>query len=127
MTRLGETNKAIEILSDVINNKNDERKICQYSRAESYLNNKDYIKALSDFDKILEDKTPKTSEIYHEACLFSKAFILAVLGEPEFNDIIDKLAPDAENFITDAIYDKASLIKIYNATKKPVRAKPRLQ
>ena len=124
---MNQQDRANKILSEVIDKGTDENKICQHTRDDNYLNDKQYIKALADFDVILLDKMPKVQEAFGADCLFRKAFILAVLGDNEFNDVIDKLAPDAENFITDAIYDKASLIKIYEATRKPVREKPKLE
>jgi tetratricopeptide (TPR) repeat protein len=124
---MGQIDKANIILSEIINSDLDENKICQHTRGDNYLNSKQYIKALADFDVVLLDKSPKVQEMLSTDCLFRKAFILAVLGDNEFNNAIDKLAPDTENFITDAIYDKASLIKIYTATKKPLREKPKLE
>jgi tetratricopeptide (TPR) repeat protein len=127
MIKIGEVSKANEILSKVIDKGMDEDKICQYTRAENYLNNMEYTRSLADYNSILADKSPKVQEMLASECLFRKAFILSVLGDSEFSNTIDSIAEGDDNFITDAIYDKASLIKIYNATKKPLREKPKLE
>ena len=119
--------KANEILSEIIDKGEDQNKICQHTRAENYLNDRQYIKALADLNAILSDNTPKTVEIYHEYCWFIKAFILASLGEHEFNDVIQKIDNEFDTFVIDGMYDKPALIRIYNANKKPIRAKPRLE
>ena len=123
---MGHFDEALKILTEVIENKNDQNRICLHSRADLYLDNKKFELALKDFETILDDHTPKVVEMLSGDCLFRKLFILARLGDGEFETLIDRLAPDAENFVTDAIYDKGGLTRIYEANKKPPRPKPRL-
>ena len=123
---IGQKEKSYEILSHVIDEKMDDGKICQESRAYNYLNDKQYLKSLIDYNIVISDKGTQVFEMYHDGSLFRKAYILAVLGETEFTDVIEQIPEDEEIFVIDAMYDKASLICIYNANKKPVRPKPDL-
>jgi tetratricopeptide (TPR) repeat protein len=114
-------------LSEAIDGKFDENRTCLFQRAENYLDLKQYNLALIDFEEVLSDKTQKVVDTYNSAAQFRKTFILAVLGDNQFKNEIENVQLEGVVFITDALYDKDSLIKIYNATKKPVREKPKLK
>jgi tetratricopeptide (TPR) repeat protein len=122
-----EHHKAQAILSKAIDGNIDDNRTCLFNRAENYLNFKEYRLALADFNEVISDQTKIVVEFYNASAQFNKAFILAVLGDNEFKDVIDKIIDDEDYFITDALYNKSSLIKIYNSTKKPVRKKPKLE
>ena len=118
LVRTGKIEKANQILSEVINKGQDEDRICHHARADNYLNTRKYLDALSDFNAILSDKTPRVQEMLASDCLFRKSYILAVLGNHEFLSVIDKITPEYSSFIIDRSYDKMALVNVYNDTKK---------
>jgi hypothetical protein len=113
----GDSASAILALSKLIASGNDDRSLCLVRRARMYLDQNELKKSLLDYQAILNDPAEHLVTGFHTCAKFRSAFILARLGDLGFEQAIEKVPPDYEEWVVERIRNVVDLRAIFKKTR----------
>ena len=111
---------AYSILSQIIADGTDKYGICLSTRAEYYIEDGDFCRALDDLDLLINSKDQKTREIYLNDSLKKKAYIFIKTKQSNVKDVIRLIADGAPTLIGNELYDRTALAKLSDAVDSKV-------
>ena len=117
LDKMGNRDAAIAILSDVVASGIPRYQLCLLERASIYFESKRFRAAATDYQSILDDKSPMMVDGFHLSARFCKAWCLAALGDPDFEQEAAKVAPGYSEWRNGGFKTIAEIRKIYDEAR----------